>query len=141
MVENLKAQYWPRLLCELALQRSAFMYSLGSSNIAVFELSTYKTGVFQLLLYRFRVFTQVRFGFIFRCNLLCKQFVAVAKLTFSDAKAAEAAQSAYYDPNRPQTAYVPPPYNVSSYLLLEVQVESNSGNSVLCINNIPKQIF
>lgn len=29
----------------------------------------------------------------------------------SDAKAAEAAQSAYYDPNRPQTAYVPPPYN------------------------------
>ncbi|XP_068618356.1 postacrosomal sheath WW domain-binding protein [Battus philenor] len=28
-----------------------------------------------------------------------------------DAKAAEAAQSAYYDPNRPQTAYVPPPYN------------------------------
>ncbi|XP_059053741.1 WW domain-binding protein 2 isoform X2 [Achroia grisella] len=29
----------------------------------------------------------------------------------ADAKAAEAAQSAYYDPNRPQTAYVPPPYN------------------------------
>ncbi|XP_053606106.1 WW domain-binding protein 2 isoform X2 [Plodia interpunctella] len=28
-----------------------------------------------------------------------------------DAKAAEAAQSAYYDPNRPQTAYVPPPYD------------------------------
>lgn len=28
-----------------------------------------------------------------------------------DAKAAEAAQSAYYDPNKPQTAYVPPPYN------------------------------
>ncbi|KPI91711.1 WW domain-binding protein 2 [Papilio xuthus] len=28
-----------------------------------------------------------------------------------DAKAAEAAQSAYYDPNQPQTAYVPPPYN------------------------------
>ncbi|CAG9767163.1 unnamed protein product [Ceutorhynchus assimilis] len=27
----------------------------------------------------------------------------------SDAKAAEAAQSAYYDPNRPQMAYVPPP--------------------------------
>ncbi|XP_058792745.1 WW domain-binding protein 2 isoform X2 [Phymastichus coffea] len=26
-----------------------------------------------------------------------------------DAKAAEAAQSAYYDPNRPQCAYVPPP--------------------------------
>lgn len=31
-----------------------------------------------------------------------------------DAKAAEAAQSAYYDPNRPQMAYVPPPaYYVS----------------------------
>ncbi|XP_060802578.1 WW domain-binding protein 2 isoform X2 [Amyelois transitella] len=29
----------------------------------------------------------------------------------TDAKAAEAAQSAYYDPNRPQTAYVPPPYD------------------------------
>ncbi|XP_018573481.1 WW domain-binding protein 2 [Anoplophora glabripennis] len=27
----------------------------------------------------------------------------------ADAKAAEAAQSAYYDPNRPQMAYVPPP--------------------------------
>lgn len=32
-----------------------------------------------------------------------------------DAKAAEAAQSAYYDPNRPQMAYVPPPaYYVST---------------------------
>ncbi|XP_063535572.1 WW domain-binding protein 2 [Cydia strobilella] len=29
----------------------------------------------------------------------------------NDAKAAEAARSAYYDPNRPQTAYVPPPYD------------------------------
>jgi hypothetical protein len=28
---------------------------------------------------------------------------------FQDAKAAEAAQSAYYDPNRPQMAFVPPP--------------------------------
>ncbi|XP_049874765.1 WW domain-binding protein 2 isoform X2 [Pectinophora gossypiella] len=28
-----------------------------------------------------------------------------------DAKAMEAARSAYYDPNRPQTAYVPPPYD------------------------------
>lgn len=35
-------------------------------------------------------------------------------LFFTDAKAAEAAQSAYYDPNRPQCAYVPPPaYYVS----------------------------
>jgi hypothetical protein len=33
---------------------------------------------------------------------------------FQDAKAAEAAQSAYYDPNRPQMAFVPPPaYYVS----------------------------
>lgn len=37
-------------------------------------------------------------------------FAAVVSLSFTDAKAAEAAQSAYYDPNRPQTAYVPPPY-------------------------------
>ncbi|XP_063828086.1 WW domain-binding protein 2 [Ostrinia nubilalis] len=36
---------------------------------------------------------------------------ATAGMSSSDAKAAEAAQSAYYDPNRPQTAYVPPPYN------------------------------
>ncbi|XP_026732047.1 WW domain-binding protein 2 [Trichoplusia ni] len=36
---------------------------------------------------------------------------AAAGMSSSDAKAAEAAQSAYYDPNRPQTAYVPPPYN------------------------------
>lgn len=37
------------------------------------------------------------------------------KLLILDAKAAEAAQSAYYDPNRPQMAYVPPPsYYVST---------------------------
>lgn len=36
---------------------------------------------------------------------------APAPMSANDAKAAEAAQSAYYDPNRPQTAYVPPPYN------------------------------
>lgn len=35
-------------------------------------------------------------------------------MTNLDSKAAEAAQSAYYDPNQPQTAYVPPPsYYVS----------------------------
>lgn len=28
---------------------------------------------------------------------------------YTYAKAAEATQSAYYDPNRPQCAYVPPP--------------------------------
>lgn len=38
---------------------------------------------------------------------------------FTDAKAAEAAQSAYYDPSRPQCAYVPPPaYYVSNLELL-----------------------
>ncbi|CAK1586331.1 unnamed protein product [Parnassius mnemosyne] len=36
---------------------------------------------------------------------------APSGMSSRDAKAAEAAQSAYYDPNRPQTAYVPPPYN------------------------------
>lgn len=34
-----------------------------------------------------------------------------------DAKAAEAAQNAYYDPNRPQCAYVPPPAYYVSWLL------------------------
>ncbi|XP_038206313.1 WW domain-binding protein 2 [Zerene cesonia] len=38
-------------------------------------------------------------------------FVPPPGMSASDAKAAEAAQSAYYDPNKPQTAYVPPPYN------------------------------
>lgn len=33
----------------------------------------------------------------------------VPQQSSADAKAAEAAQSAYYDPNRPQMAYVPPP--------------------------------
>lgn len=37
---------------------------------------------------------------------------------FAEAKAAEAAQSAYYDPNQPQMAYVPPPaYYVSKIFL------------------------
>ncbi|CAH4028799.1 unnamed protein product [Pieris brassicae] len=38
-------------------------------------------------------------------------FVPPPGMSSSEAKAAEAAQSAYYDPNRPQTAYVPPSYN------------------------------
>ena len=43
-----------------------------------------------------------------QCNCQCIN-------SFSDAKAAEAAASAanaaaYYDPNKPQYAYVPPPY-------------------------------
>lgn len=33
---------------------------------------------------------------------------------FSDAKAQEAAQSGYYDPNNPHYAYVPPPSYVSA---------------------------
>ncbi|CAG9087657.1 hypothetical protein JYU34_021336 [Plutella xylostella] len=36
---------------------------------------------------------------------------APAGMSSNDAKAREAAASAYYDPNRPQTAYVPPPYD------------------------------
>lgn len=50
---------------------------------------------------------------------------AVVCIIFADAKAAEAAQSAYYDPNKPQTAYVPPPYNVSiSIQVVSIQVSS-----------------
>lgn len=37
-------------------------------------------------------------------------FLLICVRIILDAKAAEAAQSAYYDPNRPQMAYVPPPY-------------------------------
>lgn len=46
-------------------------------------------------------------------------FIKMAYFSFgvswiSDAKAAEAAQSAYYDPNQPQMAFIPPPaYYVS----------------------------
>lgn len=36
---------------------------------------------------------------------------------YLDAKAAEAAQSAYYDPNRPQMAYVPPPAYYVKYFI------------------------
>jgi WW domain-binding protein 2 len=37
----------------------------------------------------------------------------------AEAKAMEAAQSAYYDPNRPQMAYVPPPAYYVSWFFLE----------------------
>jgi WW domain-binding protein 2 len=41
-------------------------------------------------------------------------FAAPQQPSAAEAKAMEAAQSAYYDPNRPQMAYVPPPaYYVS----------------------------
>jgi len=43
----------------------------------------------------------------------------------SDAKAAEAAQSAYYDPNRPQCAYVPPPEYYVSIILFIMYTDLN----------------
>lgn len=48
-------------------------------------------------------------------NKCCSDTTHIQFMLFLlDAKAAEAAQSAYYDPNRPQMAYVPPPaYYVS----------------------------
>ncbi|KAL1129114.1 hypothetical protein AAG570_013645 [Ranatra chinensis] len=42
----------------------------------------------------------------------------VTPMNSADAKAAEAAQSAYYDPNRPQCAYVPPPAYYVSFIVL-----------------------
>jgi hypothetical protein len=49
----------------------------------------------------------------------------------SDAKAAEAAQSAYYDPNRPQCAYVPPPEYYVSIILFIVYTDFNFKIDVL----------
>lgn len=43
--------------------------------------------------------------------MICKHYI----YTITEAKAAEAAQSAYYDPNQPQMAYVPPPAYYVSY--------------------------
>jgi hypothetical protein len=42
----------------------------------------------------------------------------------SDAKAAEAAQSAYFDPSRPQCAYVPPPAYYVSVLMYQINCQS-----------------
>lgn len=42
-------------------------------------------------------------------DILGRSVTDLKLLSDSDAKAAEAAQSAYYDPNKPQCAYVPPP--------------------------------
>jgi WW domain-binding protein 2 len=42
-------------------------------------------------------------------------FAAPQQPSAAEAKAMEAAQSAYYDPNRPQMAYVPPPAYYVSY--------------------------
>lgn len=59
-----------------------------------------------------------------------------------DAKAAEAAQSAYYDPNRPQCAYVPPPaYYVSSCKVNKsrskrIGIESKFGVGEMVISNL-----
>ena len=62
-----------------------------------------------------------------------------------DAKAAEAAQSAYYDPNRPQCAYVPPPaYYVSLFSSihwrgsLDFAILVSQGNPVLTGGNKKK---
>lgn len=52
-------------------------------------------------------------------SLLSVSLVNCISIFFSDAKAAEAAQSAYYDPNKPQMAYVPPP---AYYVSIEKQV-------------------
>jgi len=49
---------------------------------------------------------------------LCWNILFHIAIFLSDAKAAEAAQSAYYDPNRPQCAYVPPPEYYVSYVLI-----------------------
>lgn len=46
----------------------------------------------------------------------CNQFKSNRYIIFTDAKAAEAAQSAYFDPNRPQMAYVPPPSYYVSFI-------------------------
>lgn len=52
------------------------------------------------------------------CNFLVLHAI-LHWFMYIDAKAAEAAQSAYYDPNRPQMAYVPPPaYYVSIYWII-----------------------
>jgi hypothetical protein len=62
----------------------------------------------------------IELGTYFRCKDITYMPLASYRhdnsmVHISDAKAAEAAQSAYYDPNQPQCAYVPPPaYYVST---------------------------
>lgn len=53
-------------------------------------------------------------------------------MSAADAKAAEAAQSAYYDPNKPQCAYVPPP---AYYVSIEICEEQTTPSNIilLCI--------
>lgn len=54
----------------------------------------------------------------------------VASFYHLDSKATEAAQSAYYDPNRPQCAYVPPPeYYVSIFILRVFKIIIFFGNT------------
>ncbi|KAG8236751.1 hypothetical protein J437_LFUL015580 [Ladona fulva] len=52
---------------------------------------------------------EVKFKLMFKSGGAIDFGQAMLKAAQMDAKAAEAAQSAYFDPNRPQCAYVPPP--------------------------------
>ncbi|KAG8262432.1 hypothetical protein J6590_053071 [Homalodisca vitripennis] len=59
------------------------------------------------------------------------------RIQCTDAKAAEAAQSAYYDPNRPQCAYVPPPaYYVSIACLLYLTPIPSGDKRSITINEL-----
>lgn len=63
--------------------------------------------------------------------------VLTAGMSAADAKAAEAAQSAYYDPNKPQCAYVPPPaYYVSIAICDQQTIHFNIMQCVLVFMQI-----
>lgn len=51
-------------------------------------------------------------------------------MSAADAKAAEAAQSAYYDPNKPQCAYVPPP---AYYVSIEICEQQTTPSNIACV--------
>lgn len=51
-------------------------------------------------------------------------------MSAADAKAAEAAQSAYYDPNKPQCAYVPPP---AYYVSIEISEQQTTLSNIACV--------
>lgn len=64
--------------------------------------------------------SQINFeNIVFKYTVLIdsNQFKSNRYIIFTDAKAAEAAQSAYFDPNKPQMAYVPPPSYYVSFIL------------------------
>lgn len=55
-------------------------------------------------------------NFFFWKKKILVLFFLIIFFSLLDTKEAEAAQSAYFDPSRPQTAYVPPPaYYVSVF--------------------------